>query len=216
MSNKDNNFLAEEVNSYIQKRIPDMASSIVEARLPRPLVSFGRRIGYGANQMGSLVKELGYKVRRNLEKSGAELKTDLHQIADINLTKDENILMRKHGLDPEYVRQALSTYPTHKEIQSRYPTPPKEKNAREKYESLLGLAKERQEVENALTHAKFINPQLAKTMQSKKDYETSELKNIAKRKQLAGLKDEFSKKIEAERKKRKIRARAFNIAQKRP
>ncbi len=86
------------------------------------------------------------------------------------------------------------------------------KSRREKYESLLNMAKERHEVETALTHARFMNPLLAKTMKSREESSTSELKNIAKRKQIAAKVDEYSKNIEAERRKRLVRARAFNIA----
>jgi len=67
-------------------------------------------------------------------------------------------------------------------------------------------------VETALTHARFMNPLLAKTMKSREESSTSELKNIAKRKQIAAKVDEYSKNIEAERRKRLVRARAFNIA----
>ena len=215
MNNESDNYLTEEINLYIRNKIPGMVHSISEARIPKPIVSMGRRIGFGAQQMGSLVKELGYKIRRNLEQSGAELRTDVQNITDINLTKDENILMRKHGLDPDYVRQVLKSYPTHADVRSRYPKPPTKRSERQKYQSLIDMATERQEVEQAVTHAKFLSPQLARTMKAKQESETSFLKNIAKRKEIASKTDPLSKKIEAEKRKRQIRARAFNIARKR-
>ena len=243
MSIKTDKLLVEEINSYIQKRIPDIAHSIAEARVPRgflgraeygakelllkgekfshnllgPAVraapSIGRVTGYGARQLGSLAKELGYKVRRDLEKSASSLRTDVQQIVDTNLTKDENILLRNHGLDPDYVRDALKTYPSHNEIRIKYPTPPRRRSEREKYESLLNLAKERQQVEDAIAHIKFMNPQFSKLTKSKQDYEMGYLKNIAKLKAIAGKTDIFSKKIQDEKRKRELRSQAFGLSQ---
>jgi len=243
MSIKTDKLLVEEINSYIQKRIPDIAHSIAEARVPRstsgrieygakelltrasklgymglnPIkdraAAIGRNIGYGATQLGSLSKEVGYKVRRDLEKSASSLRTDLQQIVDTNLTKDENILLKKHGLDPDYVRDALKTYPSHNEIKIKYPTPPKRRSEREKYESLLNLANERREVENTLTHIKFMNPQFSRLTKSKQDYEMGYLRNIANLKAISGKIDIFSKKIQDEKRKRELRSQAFDISQ---